>query len=417
MTNLTTRVHTALGSDWDATRSPWEGLMRLFEVDADAFYLLACEELAEQGDSLVQPLNALAHRVRKAIRASYRLVPPADGEGQVVTATDRMAVPTALFPRVLRLLMELDDKGVSQKRGKDYEGEVISEAEIRFKLGSPDERRQVEQRAQARKQARPQVFRVSQQDLDSLSSQPSYVSHALLTCVRKTILAPTAIYRGLNRGDDAPKRLREGYAICGKPNRACDNEGKLVTAPAGMVFMVYADSDGFAFDWDWVKEDQLAPGRPLKAADRFGPLVPVDSEMVLDLPGMLQIGTFDSTVATYSEVGDCIFCYITDECGYAERINSDLTVFRRLDDGQGVTGFKVKNVQRIIEEDKSIVLADAPDLIVAVDAALLATLKGHQDTQVNVYTVIIRALYQTKSGPPRVRVPRKKRSSSQLACV
>jgi hypothetical protein len=63
MTDLSTRVRTALGSDWNCDRSAWEGLMRLFEVDADAFYLLACEEPDGQGDSLVQQLNALAHRV------------------------------------------------------------------------------------------------------------------------------------------------------------------------------------------------------------------------------------------------------------------------------------------------------------------------------------------------------------------
>jgi hypothetical protein len=184
-----------------------------------------------------------------------------------------------------------------------------------------------------------------------------------------------------------------------------------------MVFMTYADADGFVFDWDWVQEDPHAPGHPLDVALRFGNPVPVTSEMVLDIPATSPTGEFNSTVATYSEVGDCIFCYMTDECAYAERINSDLTVFRRLDDRKSVTGFKVKNVQRILEEDKSIVLDDAPDLIVAVDAALLATLKGHLDTQVNVYTVIIAALYRAGAKPPKVRVPKLRRASPQLVGV
>jgi hypothetical protein len=367
VTDLTLRARTALGSDWNFDRSPWEGLMRLFEADADAFYLLACEEPAGQEDSLVGPLNVLAVRVRKAIRASYRLVPPTNGDGEVVTASDRIPIPADLFSRARQFLMELDDKGVSQKQGKDYEGEAVSEAEVRFKLGEPDERNQVEQRAQARKQARPQVFRLSEQDIAILSSQPASVSHALLRCARKTILAPTSIYRGLNRGE-APKRLREGYAICGKPNRACDNEGKLVAAPQDMVFMVYADADGFVFDWDWVQEDPHAPGHPLDPELRFGGREEVEGEMVLDLPAKLPTVSFDPTVATWSDRGDCVFCYICDECGYAERINPDLTIFRAFGSKE-VIGFKIKNVRRILKEE-DFVSEDAPDLSVSVQSIL-----------------------------------------------
>src|SRR5206468_726865 len=118
---------------------------------------------------VVVPLADLAQRVRLAVRNSYGLVPPADGEGQVATQNGPIAVPADLFARVRQFLLEIDGKGVSVKPGKDYEGRVISEAEVRFKLGSAEERAEVEQRAQARKQARPRVFSVSQQDLASLS--------------------------------------------------------------------------------------------------------------------------------------------------------------------------------------------------------------------------------------------------------
>jgi hypothetical protein len=151
MTDLNVRVRTALGSEWSSDRPAWEGLLRLFEADADAFYLLACEELGGQEDSLVHPLHAFARGVRAAIRVSYRLVPPTNGDGQVVTTNDRMTVPADLFLRVQWFLMDLDDKGVSERPGKDYEGVVVSEAKARFKLGSPDERTQVEQRGQAHK--------------------------------------------------------------------------------------------------------------------------------------------------------------------------------------------------------------------------------------------------------------------------
>jgi hypothetical protein len=47
--------------------------------------------------------------------------------------------------------------------------------------------------------------------------------------------------------------------------------------------------------------------------------------MILDLPAGPPAGEFDPTVATYSDRGDCIFCYISNECGFADRINPDLT--------------------------------------------------------------------------------------------
>jgi hypothetical protein len=226
MTDLSTRVRTALGNEWEASRSPWEGLIRLYESDAEVFYLLAREGL-EQADSLVEPLASLVQRIRTAIRASYRLVRTAGGDGQVETQTDRLPVPAELFSQVRQFLLEIDGKGVNERKGKDYEGRVVSEAEDWFKLGEPESTIKDQLRAKERREARPIVFRVSQQDFDSLKSQPTYVSHNLHKCVRKTVLAPTAIYQGLNRGDKAPQRLREGWAICGKPNRACNNTGYL----------------------------------------------------------------------------------------------------------------------------------------------------------------------------------------------
>ena len=40
MTDLQMRVRRGLGSDWNAALSPWEGLMRLYESDREAFYHL-----------------------------------------------------------------------------------------------------------------------------------------------------------------------------------------------------------------------------------------------------------------------------------------------------------------------------------------------------------------------------------------
>lgn len=413
MTDLEMRVRQALGDERDDTRSPWAGLIDLYETDREAFYLLALA--GEQANPAVERFGSLARRVRKAIRASYRLVPPSGGEGQVETAADRLAVPADLFPRVQRFLLDVDGKGVSTDKGKDYEGRPVSDAEVRFKLGESSDTSREQERAKNRDAARPLVFRVARHDLDSLKNQPAYVTHNLLRCARRTLFNPTAIYRGLQRGDQTPPRLRDGWAICGKPNRACDNDGRSVAVPPGMLFAVYADAAGFVFDWDWVPEDKHASGHPLDQALRFGNPTPIKQEMVLELPDTLADAKFDASVATYSDRGDCIFCYICDECGYAERINPDLTVFRDFE-AKEVTGFKIKNVRRILKDEEDFVSDDAPDLTVSVQAILLATLRANKATSLRIYDLIIQA-FRKVQHPPDVHVPQHELSDAELAEV
>ncbi len=411
MTDLLTRVREALGGEWQADRSPWEGLIRLYEADREAFYLLACE--GEQENPKIERLGLLARRVRKAVRSAYRLVPPSGGEGQVESMNDRLPVPADLFPRVQRFLLEVDGKGVSETKGKDYQGRAISEAEVRFKLGEPTDAAGHREKLDVREKTGPVVLKLAQHDLDSLKDQPAYVTHNLLKCARKVVLAPTAVYRGLMRGEHAPKRLREGWAICGRPNRACDNDGHLIPTPPGMVFMVYADAEGYVFDWDWVQEAAEAPGHPLDPELRFGELQAEAPEMVLDIPSRMDDVKFDSTVATYSDRGDCIFCYICDECGYAERINPDLTIFRSCDTKE-VTGFKIKNVRRILKDEEDFVSDDAPDLTVSVQAILLATLRANRQTSVRIYELIIEA-FRKVEHPPEVHLPSHEIDETELA--
>lgn len=398
MTDLLTRVREALRGKWQSGRSPWEGLIRLYDADREAFYLLACE--GELTDPDVEPLSLLARRIRKSVRSAYRLTPPAGGEGQVETASGPIPVPAVLFPDVQDFLLKIDGKGVSTEKGKDYLGHEVSEAEVRFKLGDPADAARQREKLDARDKARPVVFKVTRHDLDSLKNQPAYITHNLLKCVRKVVLAPTAVYRGLKRGDKAPKRLQEGWAICGKPNRACDNKGHPTQAPPGMVFMVYADSDGCVFDWDWVQEATDSPGHPLDPELRFGNPVPTDTEMVLDLSYSPPVGVFDSAVVASSPKGDCVFCYLTDAPSYAGRIHEDLTVFYDLHDREKITGFKIKNVQRILKERQALNLSDAPGLNVLILPILKKTLVKHHDVTIKLYELIIAALVDVKIPLP-----------------
>lgn len=396
------RVLAALQSS--VQHSPWEDLMLLFQADNEAFYLLACDGVGRRADNRLRELASLAADVCAAVRESYEIEPSENGAQLVSFSGRSQFIPAELVMRVMNFLREIDGKTTATKPGKDWEGTAISDAEARFKLGDESEWGSDRAQLEARRNARPFVLRLDDADKLDISTEPAYVTHELLNCARQTILAPTSVFRGLKRGDDCSERVNEGWAFCGKPRQAFDNDGKPFPAPEGMVYLVYADDEGFVFDWDWVRENPEEAGYPVNWPLRFDRPHQLEQDAVLELPTDLLPVQFDPTKASYSNRGDCIFCYMKNHVSYAERINSDLTVFYRLGGGQ-ITGFKVKNLMRILEQDKSIILSDAPDLTVSVQGALLSTLKGHAETKVEIYEVIIKAIHSS-GGPPNVKVPK-----------
>jgi len=405
MKDLQSRVRSGLGGDWHSALSPWEGLVRLYEADPEAFYLLACDGLADGGDEMTRPVADLAQEVRSAVRSTYRIEQQSGSRDAVIESGSGvpLSVPVHLAPRVKRFLLEIDGKGSSDKPGKDYEGRPVSEAEVRFKLGETSDWETDADRTRERCEARPAVFRVREEDLHSLQTLPPYVTYGLTKCAKKTILAPTAIYRGLNRGNQAPQRLREGSAVCGKPSRAYDNEGCALPAPPGMLYMVFADTEGYVFDWDWVREDPETPGHPLNMDLRFGNPVKETRELVLDLPDHLDSAHFDAKKPTLSTTGDCVFCYMKDDPSFAERINEDLTVFYSLSDPETITGFKIKNFQRILNREQILKLKDAPGLNVLILPILRnvrKTLPQHQEVTIKLYEIIIAAWVNVKIPVP-----------------
>jgi hypothetical protein len=377
--------------------------MRLYEADREAFYLLACDGVRD-GDEVIRPLADLAQRVRAAVRGTYRVEQQDGSENAAIKprSGEPLAVPGPLLARVRGFLLEIDGKGTSGTPGKDYEGRPVSEAEVRFKLGEPATCDREQARIQARREAKPLVLKLAKADLRSLAHQPGYVIHGLFHCARKTVLAPTAVYRGLKRGEKAPPRVANGWAICGKPNRAYDNDGRKVPPPADMLYTVFADADGFVFDWDWVAEDPHHPGYPLDNDMRFGDLVREPGEFVLDLPDAPPASSFDSSFAGYSPRGDCVFCYMLDAPAFGARINEDLTVFYSLSDRDKITGFKIKNVQRILQEEEALNLSDAPGLNVLILPILRRTLPHHQEVTIKLYEIIIAALVDVKIPVPEM---------------
>lgn len=409
------RVLQALGDAPGA--SLWESLLAIFRADREAFYLLACDGVSAVASARLVELADLARRVRDAVRGSYQIEPSDDGAHLVGPRVDRTFIPANLVEQVGAFLRVADGKGIQDRPGKDYEGVAVSEAEVRFQLGDPATWEGEQKALRAKLDAQPIVLRLDSEDADHLATQPGYVTFALKECARSTVLAPTQVFRELKRGDGGHDNLRDGWAFCGKPRWAVDNTGRRIQPPEGMVFVVYADGEGYVFDWDWVEENAHEPGCPIDCHARFGDPVVCHGDAYLDLPGSLPTPHFDWTKPCYSVRGDCIFCYITGELSFACRINSDLTVFRSLRERRIITGFKVKNVRRILEEDKDIVLGDDPDLKVSVQSALLATLKWHRDAQVSVYEVIIAAFRTKAEDPPTVRVRKRQAGRRAMAAT
>jgi hypothetical protein len=382
----------------------WLELIKIFDSAPEVFYELASGTLGSESQPRVRSLSLLAALVRDAITGTYEIADSTQGPTLITYGGKKVLIPVELLQQVSDFLRAVDGKQSAVKSGRDYEGQRASAAEARFKLGDPDswagERAQLE----SRRRSKPQVLKLDDDDLEHLASQPQYVTYGLMNCARQVVLSPTSVFKGLARGDDASPTVNDGWIFCGRPRRTFDNSGTPGPAPAGMVYLVFADTDNCVFDWDWVAEDSSEPGYPRDWRLRFGNPHPLDVDVVLNLPGSLAPGRFDSTRACYSKRGDCIFCYMTGEESYAERVNSDLTVFRDLKTDV-YTGFKIKNVRRILKQDKSIKLSDAPGLSVSVDSVLLATLKLHRDAAIEVYQVLIKALYKKAEEPPRVHVP------------
>lgn len=399
---LEDRVLSALKASAD--ESAWEQLIRLFETDREVFYTLACDIDESKRVGRVRVLANLADVVRSAIEESFEIVSSIDGPMLTTTSGIQALIPSSLLDRVSRFLREVDGKRTGELPGRDYEGERISDAEARFKLGDPLSWRAARANIDKERTAKPRVLLIDDADLAHLSTQPAYVTYELLNCARRTVLAPTSVFKGLERGKQTVQSVNDGWAYCSKPRQAFSNDGTPHSSPEGKVFVVYSDVNHYVFDWDWVNEDPHDPGYPLDYRLRFGNPHPLDFDVSLNLPKTIQPGSLDPTKACYSARGDCIFCYMTGEESYAVRVDRDLTVFHNVQTDE-YAGFKIKNVRRILRSDKNIQMSGAPGLRVSVDSVLLATLRLQPDAELQVYRVLIQALYKQNNDPPQVQMP------------
>lgn len=197
------------------------------------------------------------------------------------------------------------------------------------------------------------LLRVAPDDAEAiLDGHPGHQYHALLDCAREVVRCPAVAYPGLRH--EGPMQSG-GWAFCGIPSRQRMNDGAFRDPPPGFTFVVFADPDGFVFDWDWVPSANDNPAIPRDAQERFqGP-------PAHDLRGELLLGNvahetprpFQPGRAWFSVRGDCVFWYLSDAESYAAREDEYLTVFYRLDgDKKQSVGFKLKMVSRLFETVK-----------------------------------------------------------------
>lgn len=157
--------------------------------------------------------------------------------------------------------------------------------------------------------------------------------------------------------------MRErGIAFCGVPSRRHLNSPNAIEHPKGFVFVVFANHDGFVFDWDLIPADPSNPTLPRNAQERFpGGLAtsPIRGELLLGNIREREPSSFHSGNAWYSRQGDCVFWYHSERESYADRYDEYLTAFfdaRNLDPNRlqkdECVGFKLKMVSRLFDTIK-----------------------------------------------------------------
>lgn len=87
--------------------------------------------------------------------------------------------------------------------------------------------------------------------------------------VPEVLARPAAVFRGLLREGDEPRRGAGWLCYVGQPRTAFDDTGRSVPAHPDRVFLVFVNDEGVAYNWYWCASDAHQPGLPEGYADRF----------------------------------------------------------------------------------------------------------------------------------------------------
>src|SRR5207245_6404396 len=120
--------------------------------------------MPRQAESSVRELAELAGQVRAAVRESYQMEPVQGGANLTSYSGTRAFIPANLLEWVASFLREIDGKTTTTIPGKDYEGEEVSEAEVRFKLGDRSTWEADRAKLDEERQAKPMVLQLSAEE-------------------------------------------------------------------------------------------------------------------------------------------------------------------------------------------------------------------------------------------------------------
>ena len=337
-------------------------LMKLYANDHDCFFDLAVVGVPESAPAWARDIAELASVVRRFVRFGFRFD---ETTKQIIGADKSLYLGDSEFAGAREFFKALAGTIQSSEHGRDYAGAQVSAAEIRFAVGTEEEYRADKARSAARAEMKPRLLQLSQQDQDAVRhGMPAYVVHELKLCASRVVQAPTIVFQGLRLSGP----LKAGRAYCGNPRKASDKDGNAAPPPSGMVYCVYADPEGFVFDWDWVPEDPGRPGYPEQYRRRFANQIAEPTEAFLQMPPGLMPSPFVKK-AWHSQRGDCMFFYAFDSPAFAKRVNDDLTEYRAFGSSE-LVGCKVKNFSELISR----VFRQPPTGPIRVSAVLAASL-------------------------------------------
>jgi hypothetical protein len=345
MKSRTDSIHSKLMNLHGNGEPTIEGLIRVYNDDPDLFFALSMEQVEESASAWLAGLGRLAQQLRQMVLRGFEIRRRNANEGEILGAGHTVIFDSAMENTIQSFMRSLNGTAVGRK-GQDYRGTAMSETEMLFRLGDPVTWAAEQAELLKRVETVPLVLRIGDDDKDALTSgTPAYAIYSLQRLAPRVVAAPHSVYRGLRQSGP----LKNGLAFCGHPKFALGNDAKALDARTdNMMFVVYADQEGYVFDWDWVKTDAADPSSPHHNHERFG-------ERMNEAPPAMLIGT-ESLVqgpfcpqAWWSSRGDCVFYYISDAPSFAQWVNDDLTVFWSFADDSIMTGCKVKNISRLLQ--------------------------------------------------------------------
>lgn len=87
--------------------------------------------------------------------------------------------------------------------------------------------------------------------------------------VPEVLLKPSAIFQGLKRDRDEPRRGAGSLCYCGRPIHCFEDDGRNVPPPRNRVFLVFVNDDWIAYNWYWYDADSNQPDLPDGYSERF----------------------------------------------------------------------------------------------------------------------------------------------------